>query len=466
VKKILFLIIIMMMPILAFSSEQISLGKAVDLALNHNHLMKSSQEIMKAGKDDKKAAFTRFLPSFSLMGDYTQLEKKFKFKTEKMIIPLVDSQGNPVYILNPETGQPFVDSTTHLTFLPPQKFEFGKKKNYGLTFQMTQPIFTGGKLVQQYKIAKSVSEISKANNSKSKQDLIFETEKSYFRVAQLKEKVILAEKYNLMIMKHLKDLQNMYKVGVITKNDILKIKAKVNEAELNKLKANNGLTLSKMDLAQKIGMEINSNYQIADTLEVNLNSAKNKFSDEKLDLRNRPEIKMAKENVKINKSLLNVAYSSYLPNLVLNVNYTYLKPDIFNNFENDFGDSWQVSLLLQMDLFKWNERGFNAAAARHRKKASEELLKELEEKINLQTTQSLFNYKEAMKKVVLAKSYLDQSSENLKMAKGKMLQGMISSSEVLDAETIWQKAYSEWIDAKADLLTQELEVKKSLGILK
>ncbi len=462
-RKIL-LLITLMIPMMAFSSESISLKKAVNLALEHNHLMKSSREIMKAGKDDKKAAFTRFLPSFSLLGDYTQLQEKFKLKTEKMIIPLVDSQGNPVYILNPETGQPFVDSATHLTFLPPQEVKFGQKKNYALTFQLTQPIFTGGKIVQQYKIAKSVSEISKSNNSKSKQDLIFETEKSYFRVAKLKEKVVLAEKYSQMINKHLSDLQNMYKVGVITKNDILKIKAKVNEAELLKLKANNGLTLSKMDLAQKIGIDLNSNYQIADTL--NIDMEKNKFSKAKLDLGNRPEIKMAKENVKINKSLLNIAYSSYLPNLVLNANYTYLKPDIFGGFENEFGDSWQISLLLQMDLFKWNERGFNTAAAKHRKKAAEEQLKELEEKINLQTTQSLFKYKESMKTVVLAKSYLDQSAENLKMAKGKMLQGMISSSEVLDAEIIWQKAYSEWIDAKANLLTQELEVKKSLGILK
>ncbi len=462
-RKIL-LIITMMVPIMAFSSERISLEKAVNLALQHNHLMKSSQEMMKAGKDDKKAAFTRFLPSFSLMGDYNQLQEKFKLKTEKLIIPLVDSQGNPVYILNPETGQPFVDPTTHLTYLPPQEFKFGQKKNYALTFQLTQPIFTGGKLVQQYKIAKSVSEIAIANNSKSRQDLIFETEKSYFRVAKLMEKVVLAEKYNMMINKHLQDLQNMLKVGIITKNDILKIKAKVNEAELLKLKAKNGLALSKMDLAQKIGMNINSDYLISDTLHIN--PGNNKLLDSKLDLKNRPEIKMAKENVKINKSLLNVAYSSYLPNLILNANYTYLKPDVFNNFENKFGDSWQINLLLQMDLFKWNERGFNTAAARHRKKAAEEELKELEEKINLQTTQSLFKYREAMKTVVLAKSYLDQSAENLKMAKDKLHQGMISSSEVLDAETMWQKAYSDWIDAKADLLTQELEVKKSLGILK
>lgn len=456
----------MLIPALAFSIQQISLDEAVNMALQHNHMMKSSQELVKAGKDDKKAAITRFLPSFSLMGDYTQLQEKFKIKTDKMVIPLVDSQGNPVYILNPQTGQPFVDPQTHMTFLPPQEIKFGQKKNYGLTFQMTQPLFTGGKLIQQYKIAKSVSEISKANNSKSKQDLIYETEKSYFRVIELKEKVQLAEKYNLMMHKHLKDLENMLKVGIITKNDILKIKAKVNEAELLKLKANNGLTLSKMDLAQKIGLDLNSNYKISDTLKVKLTNAKNKFSNAKLDIKNRPEIKMASENVKINKSLLKVAYSSYLPNIILNANYSYLKPDIFNNLENKFGDTWQVNLLFQMDLFKWNERGFNVAAAKHRKKASEEQMKELEEKINLQTTQSLFKYKEAMKTVVLAKSYLDQSAENLRMANNKMVQGMISSSEVLDAETIWQKAYSEWIDAKANLLTQELEVKKSLGILK
>ena len=93
-------------------------------------------------------------------------------------------------------------------------------------------------------------------------------------------------------------------------------------------------------------------------------------------------------------------------------------------------------------------------------------LQDAREKIELQVNQSAFKVKEASKKLVMATKNMEKADENLRYATLGFKEGVIATSNVLEAQTAWLSAQSEKIDAQIDVKLTEIYLKKSLGTLK
>ena len=78
-------------------------------------------------------------------------------------------------------------------------------------------------------------------------------------------------------------------------------------------------------------------------------------------------------------------------------------------------------------------------------------LEDAKEKITLQVTQLRRQQEEALEKLTMAENNLDSAEENLRTATVGFNEGVISSSNVLEAQTAWVKAHSEYIDAGVEL---------------
>jgi nucleoside-diphosphate-sugar epimerase len=96
------------------------------------------------------------------------------------------------------------------------------------------------------------------------------------------------------------DLENLYDEGLIIRNDLLKAQVKQNDAKLKLLKAENGLTLSKMVLAQIMGVE-SDNLAVADGVESGLEKESLPYLASSKMVDNRVEIAMLKQKVPIDE---------------------------------------------------------------------------------------------------------------------------------------------------------------------
>lgn len=88
------------------------------------------------------------------------------------------------------------------------------------------------------------------------------------------------------------------------------------------------------------------------------------------------------------------------------------------------------------------------------------------EKIELQVNQAAFKVNEATKKLVMAEKNQEKADENLRYARLGFQEGVIATSNVLEAQTAWLSAQSEKIDAQIDVKLTEIYLQKSLGTLK
>ena len=60
---------------------------------------------------------------------------------------------------------------------------------------------------------------------------------------------------------------------------------------------------------------------------------------------------------------------------------------------------------------------------------------------------------------------LEQAEENLRCANLGFREGMMQITEVIAAQTAWQQAQSQKIDAEIELKLSQVELEKSLGTL-
>ena len=93
-------------------------------------------------------------------------------------------------------------------------------------------------------------------------------------------------------------------------------------------------------------------------------------------------------------------------------------------------------------------------------------LEDIKEKVELQVTQNSYKVNESTKKLALAEKNMEKAEENLRYANLGFKEGVIPTSNVLEAQTAWFSAQAGKIDAQIDVKMSELYLNKSMGILK
>jgi len=424
------------------------------LATTHNKEILIAGENVKAAKNLQKAARTQYLPNFSANGTY--------FWNEKNLSLLSADAYLPVYALSTTGLKP----TYSYAYMPKSAFEFDIHNVFAGAVTMTQPIFTGGKIIQLNKIAKYNSKIAEAKYEGQTSDVIVETDEDYWRVVSLINKEKLAKSYVALLQKMDSDLEKSVAFGVATKSDGLSVKVKLNEAEMSLLQVENGLSLSKMALAQICGLPLESDFTLADE-NIKIEEIATKPVIDKVGaIEKRYEIQSLKQGINIAEANRKIMLSRFMPNAGLTAGYLVTNPNSFNGYSNSFGGMWQVGVAINIPIFHWGEKIYTLRAATIEKKMAQYKLDEAREKIELDITQASFKVSEAAKKVKMAKSNKDKAQENLKYATIGFESGVISPSVLMEAQTAWLKSNSEEIDAAIDAKLCDVRLQKATGELK
>ena len=72
---------------------------------------------------------------------------------------------------------------------------------------------------------------------------------------------------------------------------------------------------------------------------------------------------------------------------------------------------------------------------------------------------------EAAKKLAMTEKNMEKAEENLRYANLGFKEGVISTSNVLEAQTAWLAAHSDKIDAQIEVKLTEVYLKKAVGQL-
>lgn len=468
------------------AQRTLNLDSCRTLALSNNKELRMSKEKVNAAHYQQKAAFTNFLPKIDMMGTYMRTEKEISLLSDDqksaisnigtavapmgqklqqilssdpslapLLTPLQSVMGTLPGALN-QVGQGMVDALRTDT-----------RNMFGGMVTLTQPIFMGGKIIAYNKITKFAEQLAESQHATELQDVILNTDQAYWQVISLVNKKKLAESFLDLVKKLDSDVSKMVAEGVATKANELSVKVKVNEAEMTLTKVENGLSLSKMVLCQLCGIPLDTPITLADEsmenitlpdtyIEGNVNTA----------LSNREELKSLELASKIYRQKVNVTRSEFLPSVGLTATYLVTNPSLVNGFERKMRGMWGVGMMVKIPVFHWGEGIYKVKAAKAEANIAQYKLDDVKEKVELQVKQATYKVNEATKKLAMAEKNMAKTDENLRYANLGFQEGVIPTSNVLEAQTAWLSAQSGKIDAQIDVKMSEIYLNKSMGTLK
>lgn len=337
---------------------------------------------------------------------------------------------------------------------------------------LRQPIYMGGAIIAANKMADLGEQLAANDLDMKTQSTLYNIDQAYWMVVSLRQKQKLATSYRDLVKKLDDDVHKMIKQGVATKADGLKVDVKVNEAEMQIMQVEDGLTLSKMLLCQLCGIPMDQDIQLADENKETL-ALSGQASDLKLQQdaasdsakSTRPELKMLQNTVDLTKQSVKLVRAANLPHVALTGGYMISNPNVFNGFQKRFTGVWNVGVLVQVPVWNWFDGAYKVRAAKAAANIAQMNLDDTQEKIHLQITQSQFKVKEAERKLNMAQKNIKSAEENLRCANLGFKEGVMEITDVMAAQTAWQQAQSQKIDAEIDVKLTQVGLNKALGIL-
>ena len=483
-KKLFLLTILLNLTFIVKAQTILNLDSCRALALANNKDLLISNEKINAAHYQRKAAFTNYLPSFSATGAYMRNQKEFSLLNADQKAALsglgtslagpLEQAGGIIAQLHPELASKIPELGASLTSAfnnagssLVDALRTDTRNVYAGAVTLTQPLYMGGKIRAYNKITQYAEELARQQHQGGMQEVIMSTDQAYWQVISLVNKKKLAEGYLKLLQQLDSDVEKMIAEGVATKADGLSVRVKVNEAEMTLTKVEDGLSLARMLLCQLCGLDLSSPVTLTDENmdDIPLLAPETHF-DMSTAYANRPEIRSLELATQIYRQKVNVTRSEHLPSIALMGNYMVTNPSVFNSFENKFKGMWNVGVMVQIPIWHWGEGIYKTRSAKAEAKIAQYQLEDAREKIELQVNQAAFKVNEAGKKLVMASKNMEKAEENLRYATLGFKEGVIATSNVLEAQTAWLSAQSEKIDAQIDVKLTEIYLKKSLGTLK
>ena len=421
----------------------------------------------------RKSARTKYLPQLNATGAYVYSSKQVSILSDDQK-QAIGNMGTLADQMMTQMGQPIGAALAGMLDGVGagivDAFHTDTRNMFAASVMLTQPLFMGGSLIAMNKMADLNEDMASNSADATRQATLYNIDKAYWTVVSLKHKKRLAESYLELVRKLDSDVGKMIREGVATRADGLKVGVKVNEAEMTLTQVDNGLALAKMLLCQLCGMDVNEDITLADEDNKELATAAEAMEAD-MDSHNimvsesRPELRVLQNAVDISKQIVNVAKAGHLPKVMLTGGYMTTNPNVYNGFQRRFAGTWNIGVMVTVPVWNWNDVTYKVRAAKNQAMIAELELDDVREKVELQVSQGNFRVNEAAKKLRLANASTKRAEENLRCANLGFREGVIQSTEVMEAQTAWLQAQSQRIDAEIDVKLSRVNLKKALGTL-
>ena len=458
------------------ASASVSLDSCRNMAVHNNKTIRMAEENMRGAEYYKKAAQSAYLPGIDFTGTYMYNQNKINLLGEDAKLPTMSfdpaTQSYNYNILKDPTGVPIKDPATgsyiptEVAVIPKEAMSYDIHNVFAGAITLTQPVFMGGQIKALNDIAGYGEQLAKAMRNNISQDVVFAVDEAYWMVVSLKEKKTLAENFVNLVDTLRYNVQAMLDEGVATRSDLLTVEVKLNEARIALTKGDNGLTLSRMALAQICGLPVHTRMELEDE---QLKSAGNVHPDEEENINDvytrRQDLEVLRQSINMLKGREKLAMGDMLPKIAIVGAYAFSNPNVIDGFEKRFGGGFSIGATLTVPIWHWGGNYNRYKAAKANTNAQRLLLEDTEEKVQLQVSQARFSFDEAKKTYEMTLSNLTKANENLRQAQLGFKEGVLTTTDVIGAQTAWLSANSEKIDAEIGIRLCKTYLSKVLGNL-
>lgn len=409
----------------------LSLARCREMALSSSEALRQSDNDLRQAELDREIAKTAFLPGIEASA------------TGACVFPDMDMMG----------------------------MELRMRGTYMAGISLTQPVYTGGKISAGHRLARIGEESAAEQLRMTRMDVLVEADNAYWNCLAVERKTRMMESYLAQMDTVYRQTEAALAAGMATDNDLLRIEARRTDIRYQLQKVRNGADLCRMSLCRVVGVDLGTPIEIVDT--TFLLQAPGALS---ADLDARPELQLLERQVAAGREQIRMARAELLPTVGLSVGYSYYGNIKINGmtdaggsmvpYTQEFRDGIGLAMLsVKVPIFHWGQGRKKLRKAQYALRNAELGMRKNTLLMSIEVQQAIRNVQDGYRMVQTAEVGVRQAGENLRVMRNRYAASMSPLTDLLDAQSQWQQAASNLIEAQTQYRIYETEYLRSTGTL-
>jgi len=284
--------------------------------------------------------------------------------------------------------------------------------------------------------------------------LAFEVVRSFYTIVQAGEIVAARESAITAISASLAVAKARYEAGDLLKTNLLDIEVQQSVAHEQRIVATHGLDLAKRAFLNLLGLT---------TEDVQLDLAQNfpQQIPENPDNSMRPEMESLNARISAAREHQKQAEGGYYPTADLIGNYQIDQGFVYD--ENS-GNSWMAGVRLNYTLYEGNRTSATVASSTAELTQAREMKRKMELAIGLEIEQAELSLQQAEERLQVTGKMVELARESARLSRERFREGVILSSNLMDAENRLTDAGVHSSIAKAAKAIAIADLRRATGL--
>lgn len=389
----------------AFAQEVLTLEDYRERVLNYSQQYKQSEEQIQAAEAGSKIALKGYLPKLDLGADAS---------------------------LNLKDIDKWEDHFNH---------------TYGADLTLSQPLYTGGALKAQERIAQREVELNELSRELTIDQIYYQANSAYWNASANHALYQSAQAFYEIVKKQHDVISDRFQDGMISRTDLLMISTRLKEAELQQSIAKKNYTLAMQSLHILMGIAPNAPMETLTGIESPCLRPISLTLEEVLS--RRPDYVSTQIDVERQQAIRKAAISQYNPNLSMYVNGGWGIPNLkipgLISGNPDFTS--MAGINLNIPILRWGERKQTSKQNKALIQIKKLQQSTVADKINEEYCAALTKITQTEEQVTIATENAKMAQENLDLITFSYNEGKGSIVDVLSAQLSWTQAQSSIINA-------------------
>jgi outer membrane protein len=409
------------------TSQVLRLEEAYQLALTNEEQVKiAARELAKAQLLPWRAV-TLLTPRADIAGVFTRNKEEIAF-TQQPTLP--GQAGTPSVIRPLESWQG--------------------------TFILTQPIFQPS-FLPTYRLGKEAVQQSKQQYGFTIREILFGVARAYYDVLRSREQVRVARDTLKLTKDELKQAQARFRVGEVTKTDVLRAEVEVARAERTLITNQNILQLAFATLARVVGVREPLRVEEPIPL-VSRGEPYEQLVDKAYS--QRQDLRAQASAVEVTRERKNQVLARYAPQVNTQWQYPRLDSPTFANRD----EFWVLTLNFQVPLFDGGVRELDLQEQQENLIQSELQLERLKKDVGIEVKQTLLEVATLEATLETLKKEVSLAQENYKITSKQYAVGLATSLDVNTAVNTLNQVRTQVIDQTYAYQVALLALDRAVGI--
>ncbi len=407
-----------------FGGEVIKLTpeKVVTLATTQSIAVKASECSVKSLEESKKAAKAGFFPTVSASASAMHIIDKAQIE--------LGGGGGDSLILSPaqEPYRPIIEGL--MSGFSNMKIETPDNM-YNLGFTVVQPLFTGGRINNSYRMAEFTLSAQKWSHERMKREIGLSALNLYWVFVNSIKQIETLKETRQWFETMIADQQKMFEQGLIIELDVLNSKIQLDNTKLGQIKLENAQNSIAGNLLLFLDLPLDGRIE-ADTTALSTELAPFAGpSEEEIEktINNREDVMALINQTEVLKAVKKIQAAVYIPTLSALYNFAYTNQ--YSTKESDMKKSSSIGAALNWDLFDWGKGLREKNSTEYKIKAIELQTENLRKQIRLELLNHIRKVQETVLESDIARNDLEIARKALEIAQKKYDAQAITNTELL-----------------------------------